>query len=105
MSNSDIARAYRAQTYEVADRRAILPVLESRTQGIMTPQSGSSGPAVAGDLSSKPLASPVAAPEGFNLFYKHTPDEKLIEALESPKDRIFLLRLEQDVIEFVKDSK
>lgn len=71
----------------------------------MTPQSGSSGPPVAGDLSLKPLASPVAAAEGFNLFYKHTPDEKLIEALESPKDRIFLLRLEQDVIEFVKDSK
>jgi len=47
----------------------------------------------------------VVAVEGFNLFYKHTPDEKLIEAMESPKDRIFLLRLEQDVIEFVKDSK
>ncbi|OBT56597.1 hypothetical protein VE04_03140 [Pseudogymnoascus sp. 24MN13] len=99
------ARAYRAQTHEIADRRAVLPVLESRAQGIMTPQSGSSGPPVAGDLSLKPLASPVVAAEGFNLFYKHTPDEKLIEALESPKDRIFLLRLEQDVIEFVKDSK
>jgi len=32
------------------------------------------------------------------------PDEKLFEALESPKDRMFLLRLEQDIISFVKDS-
>ncbi|KAI9673298.1 MAG: hypothetical protein M1829_004363 [Trizodia sp. TS-e1964] len=33
------------------------------------------------------------------------PDEKLIEALETPKDRLFLLRLEQEMIEFVKVSK
>lgn len=42
------------------------------------------------------------APFGFEY---HEPDEKLFEALESPKDRMFLLRLEQDVIAFVKDSK
>lgn len=83
----------------------MLPALESQSQGVITPQSGSSGPPVAGDLGLKPLAGPAGTAEGFNLFYKHTPDEKLIEALESPKDRMFLLRLEQDVIEFVKDSK
>ncbi len=32
------------------------------------------------------------------------PDEKLFEALESPKDRIFLLRLEQQIITFVQNS-
>jgi hypothetical protein len=42
------------------------------------------------------------APFGFEY---QEPDEKLFEALESPKDRMFLLRLEQDVIAFVKDSK
>ncbi|KAI9811612.1 MAG: hypothetical protein M1827_005361 [Pycnora praestabilis] len=42
------------------------------------------------------------APYGFSL---QGPDEKLLEALESPKDRLFLLRLEQDVIDFVKNSK
>jgi hypothetical protein len=83
----------------------MLPALESQSQGIITPQSGSSGPRAPGELSLKPLSNPAVAVEGFNLFYKHTPDEKLIEAMESPKDRIFLLRLEQDVIEFVKDSK
>lgn len=38
-------------------------------------------------------------------FQYQEPDEKLFEALESPKDRMFLLRLEQDVITFVKNSK
>ena len=32
------------------------------------------------------------------------PDAKLFEALESSKDRIFLLRLESNIIEFIKDS-
>lgn len=32
------------------------------------------------------------------------PDEKLLEALESSKDRVFLMRLEQEVITFVKNS-
>jgi hypothetical protein len=33
------------------------------------------------------------------------PDEKLFEALDSSKDRLFLIRLEQEVISFIKDSK
>ena len=32
------------------------------------------------------------------------PDEKLIEALNSPRDRLWVLKLEQDVTDFVKDS-
>ena len=43
---------------------------------------------------------------GPSIDYKYQePDEKLFEALESPKDRLFLLRLEQEVITFVKDSQ
>jgi hypothetical protein len=98
-------RAYRAQTYDVQDRRTIVPALERQAPGTVTPQSGSSGQQVLDGLNTKPLVGPAGAPDGFSLFYKQTPDEKLLEALESPKDRIFLLRLEQDVIEFVKDSK
>ena len=46
------------------------------------------------------------APNGPTIDYKYQePDEKLFEALESPKDRLFLLRLEQEVITFVKDSQ
>ncbi|ATZ49431.1 hypothetical protein BCIN_04g05820 [Botrytis cinerea B05.10] len=99
------ARAYRAQFYEAPDRRSIQLMQERQTQGIVTPQSGSSGQQTTDDKS-KPLVGPSGSTEAaFTLFYRQTPDEKLLEALESPKDRIFLLRLEKDVIEFVKDSK
>lgn len=37
-------------------------------------------------------------------FVSREPDEKLFEALESPKDRFFLLRLEEDIISFIKGS-
>lgn len=48
----------------------------------------------------------IIAPNGATIDYKYQePDEKLFEALESPKDRLFLLRLEQEVITFVKDSQ
>ena len=33
------------------------------------------------------------------------PDPKLLEALDSPKDRIMVLKLEQDYVDFVKDAK
>jgi hypothetical protein len=98
-------RAYRAQFYEAPDRRSMQPMQERQSQGISTPHSGSSGQQTTDDGKPKPLIGPTGTPEAFNLFYRQTPDEKLLEALESPKDRIFLLRLEQDVIEFVKDSK
>ena len=50
----------------------------------------------------EPVLSKVILPPGFT---RQDPDEKLLEALESPRDRNFLLRLEQDVIEFVKESR
>ena len=35
----------------------------------------------------------------------HEPDPKLLEALESPKDRLFLLQLEQQFIAFIQNSQ
>ena len=99
------ARAYRAQMYDVSDRRGMLPLHEPQIQGAVTPLSGSSGHQVADNGKPKPLVGSGDVQDAFNLFYSQTPDEKLLEALDSPKDRIFLLRLEQDVIDFVKDSK
>jgi hypothetical protein len=99
-------RAYKPQAYEGSDRRAIAPTPERNATGAITPQSGSSGQQVLDGANSKSLIGTTGGPQdGFDLFYRHPPDEKLLEALESPKDRIFLLRLEQDVIDFVKDSK
>jgi hypothetical protein len=99
------ARAYRAQLYDASDRRNMLSLQEPQIQGAITPQSGSSGQQIADDGKPKQLVGAGEVPDAFNLFYRQTPDEKLLEALDSPKDRIFLLRLEQDVIDFVKDSK
>lgn len=50
----------------------------------------------------RPETVPPIEPQ-FSFKYQE-PDEKLIQALESPKDRMFLLRLEQDVMSFVRDS-
>lgn len=33
------------------------------------------------------------------------PDEKLLEAMDSPKDRLLLLQLEEKIITFIKDSR
>jgi hypothetical protein len=98
------ARAYRAQFYEASGRN-VQPMQEHPGREVNTPQSGSSGQQTTDDGKPKVLVGAAGGPESFNLFYRQTPDEKLLEALESPKDRIFLLRLEADVISFVKDSK
>lgn len=33
------------------------------------------------------------------------PDEKLLEALQSPRDRLFVVKIEQDFIDFIKDPR
>jgi hypothetical protein len=100
-------RAYRAQAqyYEGPERR-MQPMPERQSQGLVTPHSGSSGQQTTDDgKPNKQLVGQTDTPDAFNLFYRQTPDEKLLEALDSPKDRIFLLRLEQDLQKFVIDSK
>jgi hypothetical protein len=58
-----------------------------------------------------PINNSASAPSGmagseFPPLYAHDePDEKLLEALQTPKDRMFLLQLEQKVIVFVRDSQ
>lgn len=101
------ARAYRSQVYEISERKMTTVASEAQQGGSITPQSGSSGPNLAGgQLAAKQMSGDLPLPDGsFNIFYKQTPDDKLLEAMESPKDRIFLLRLEQDVISFVKETK
>lgn len=101
------ARAYRSQVYEISERKMTIVASEAQQGGFITPQSGSSGPNLAGgQLAAKQMSGDLPLPDGsFNIFYKQTPDDKLLEAMESPKDRIFLLRLEQDVISFVKETK
>lgn len=100
--------AARARGIQLGDmpteRRPIPPTSAAVQQGVLTPQSASSeqqpspNPAM-------PLAGPPGSTDVLNVIYRQTPDEKLLEALANPRDRLFLLRLEKEVIEFVQDSK
>jgi len=78
----------------------------NKNQGVSTPQSGVSDKQAVTEPKVS-LVGGATTPDALapNAFYSQNPDEKLLEAMQSPKDRIFLLRLEQQVIEFVQDSK
>ncbi|OLN82228.1 R3H domain-containing protein 2 [Colletotrichum chlorophyti] len=103
---SDIAARARGiiQLGDMPDRRIVQPTSGSLSQGMITPQSASS------DQPPIPSANALSAnlPDSANLLntiYGQAPDEKLLEAMASPKDRLFLLRLESELIKFVQNSK
>jgi hypothetical protein len=108
MGSDVAARIHRIQIGDMPPRT--LPahhiLAGSKTQGVVTPQSAGSDKQPAPDPKLS-LVGGTATPDGLapNGFYSQNPDDKLLEAMQSPKDRIFLLRLEQQVIEFVQDSK
>lgn len=84
---------------------------EIRSMGPRRPQTGSStGPR--GVLYEPPQGPGIGTLPGAQNATSGTPgvvgsppDHKLLEALENPRDRIWVLKLEQDVIDFVKDPK
>lgn len=76
-------------------------IVESGNQGIITPQSATSEQLPVTDAKIV-LVSATSTPSG---LYGQNPDEKLLEAMRDQKDRLFLLKLEEMVIEFVQDSK
>ncbi|PHH64114.1 hypothetical protein CDD81_4989 [Ophiocordyceps australis] len=102
--SSDIAvRARGIQLGDMPERRPVQKSLEIPEQGVLTPQSPSSDqPPIAN--STMPLGTDTVS-DALNVIYRQAPDEKLLDALASPRDRYYLLRLEKDVIEFVQDSK
>ncbi|CAD6585316.1 MAG: hypothetical protein ASARMPRED_002126 [Alectoria sarmentosa] len=106
------SRAFRDQFYEITESigsgsHRMHPVARKIIAGIEE-----EGPQMTRSPLISALPAPVnlprpqtIAPSGPLIDYKYQePDEKLLEALESPKDRLFLLRLEQEVITFVRDS-
>ncbi|KAI0017679.1 hypothetical protein F4780DRAFT_772161 [Xylariomycetidae sp. FL0641] len=101
---SDVARVHRLRIGDMPERRIVQLLPETQqAQGVATPQSAASGPQAPPE---QPQALAVnGSNDAFNSIYGKNPDEKLLEAMQSPKDRIFLLRLEQDVINFVQSSK
>ncbi|KAL8698054.1 MAG: hypothetical protein Q9224_002028 [Gallowayella concinna] len=106
------ARAFRDQFYEISERIGRVPdrtaiaghrefsdIEEETVQAVISPLQLPVQEAV---TTAAPSVLPIASP----LFpMNHTdPDEKLLEALESPKDRLFVLRLEHAVINFISNS-
>jgi homoserine acetyltransferase len=55
-------------------------------------------------LMSQPLGNGIPSVNGAPNM-PAIPDEKLIEALQSPRDRLFVVKIEQDFIDFIKDSR
>jgi hypothetical protein len=58
----------------------------------------------------QPIPSHIPGTDAFQnggnpLGFPNQPDEKLLEAMNTPKDRLFLLQLEQKIVAFIKESK
>ncbi|KAK3378281.1 hypothetical protein B0H63DRAFT_548233 [Podospora didyma] len=107
MGSEVAARIHRIQIGDMPPRNISTHVLAgAQMQGTETPQSGSSEKQPI-DEAKMVLAEAVVAPDvmAANNFLSQHPDEKLLEAMQSPKDRIFLLRLEQQVIDFAQASE
>ncbi|KAI9678136.1 MAG: hypothetical protein M1817_006080 [Caeruleum heppii] len=105
------ARVFRDQYQELSDRMTMQRGhTVSRVPPVVSAKTISSGDPSTKEANDMAAMAPPPLVEGQTPgvpygFSQTDPDEKLLEALESPKDRLFLLRLEQDVIDFVKDSK
>ncbi|KAI4742025.1 hypothetical protein E4T50_07550 [Aureobasidium sp. EXF-12298] len=99
------ARAFRDQLLEITSRGPAL-----RQSGLTSrPDSTTNGPI--GTLYVPPPVGSSTAIPGYVQPPTNTgrpedvlPDAKLLEALNNPRDRIWVLKLEQDIIDFVKDS-
>ncbi|KAI3342195.1 hypothetical protein F4824DRAFT_193354 [Ustulina deusta] len=101
---SENARIHRLRLGDMPEKRPIPVLSEIQEPGLATPQSGASSQQPPPEQP-QILGAVTASSDAFNSIYGKNPDEKLLEAMKSPKDRLFLLRLEQDVINFVLSSK
>jgi hypothetical protein len=108
-SDNGAARAFRDQLHEIAvmnpqPHRGVppgrFPTLPTGPQALYDPNQPPNGvrpvsqPAVNG---MPPMSGGPALPA--------EPDEKLLEALQSPRDRLFIVKLEQDFIDFIKEPR
>ncbi|ATY62763.1 R3H domain protein, putative [Cordyceps militaris CM01] len=91
---------------EAATRARARPTIAmgSHPAGVLTPQSTSSEQQIENGAPLQ-LSGEARPSNALNAIYRQAPDEKLIDALATPRDRFFLLRLEKDVIDFVQNSK
>lgn len=106
-------RAFRDQFHEVSERMGHVPGRSAVSAHGDIPGIEEEAAQVTTSPLQTPLPTPVslAAPgiipadrPAFQIEYK-SPDEKLLEALQSSKDRLFVLRLEHDIINFIQLSR
>jgi hypothetical protein len=101
------ARAFRDQLHEISN------IIPQQHRGVPPGRfpAFSAGPQVLYDPNQPPSgAMPISQPttNGVPAMVdipdaQPVPDEKLLEALQSPRDRLFVIKLEQDFIDFVKE--
>ncbi|KAF1839307.1 hypothetical protein BDW02DRAFT_236342 [Decorospora gaudefroyi] len=108
-SDNGAARAFRDQLHEIAvmnpqPHRGVppgrFPTLPHGPQTLYDPNQSLNG--------TMPIAQPLAngmPPLNGPPNMPAIPDEKLLEALRSPRDRLFVVKIEQDFIDFIKDSR
>lgn len=109
-------KAFRDQFTEISERmgpggQRAMPLQSSRRilqgnpdevpQGPLAVLSSAITPAVS---MPRPEMAPVSGPSPLFSYNYQGPDEKLLEAMDSPKDRLFLMQLEEQVISFIRDS-
>ncbi|KZM28262.1 uncharacterized protein EKO05_0007585 [Ascochyta rabiei] len=108
-SDNGAARAFRDQLHEIAvmnphSHRGVppgrFPTIPTGPHVLFDPNHSLNG----GRPMSQPVGTGLPSIDGVpNL--PSAPDEKLIEALQSPRDRLFVVKMEQDFIDFIKDSR
>ncbi|KAK4901496.1 hypothetical protein LTR27_001268 [Elasticomyces elasticus] len=98
------ARAFRDQLREIS-------CLEPRNAGAPQPY-GAPTHVAKGVLYVPPLGpgvgvipTLVGSPDGILSSASFPPDPKLLEALESPRDRLMVMKLQTDIIDFITDAK
>ncbi|KAJ4294255.1 hypothetical protein N0V90_007945 [Kalmusia sp. IMI 367209] len=105
------ARAFRAQLHEIAvmgpqPQRGVPPgrFPVPNPNGPHTLYDPNQPPNGIGRSLSQPIVSGMPSSAGAQNM-PAIPDEKLVEALQSPRDRLFVVKIEQDFIDFIKDSR
>ncbi|KAH6639619.1 hypothetical protein C7974DRAFT_470107 [Boeremia exigua] len=105
-SDNGAARAFRDQLHEIAvmnpqSQRGVppgrFPNLATGPHMLYDPNQALNG--------GRPMSQPVGSVMPPIAGVPSAPDEKLIEALQSPRDRLFVVKIEQDFIDFIKDSR
>lgn len=93
------ARAFSDQLREIP---AVTPQYPPQVIGGTSMVFGDGGPHLVTQSGGEELSITRGAPSVDNPAFQ--PDEKLLEALESHKDRLWVLKTEQDVIAFIKNA-